>query len=714
MKKVQLLSELERLFKNAKLADEFSFVNVLIGYNGMGDQRFMSHLYESERLIVDIEKLIEATSDKHTKTRLGLLLYGHIFEMDELYNILGNLLRIATGQNLKYIPDLYNRYGKDEITPTEKFKRLAEHAQQCHFDGFIKELQGIYFNRIRNAFAHSSYSLVDDEFFIIKGSSVIIDGVDHRSISIENVLLPIIDQASTFISKFFQLLKQHRLSYKENKLITGSLSQLEPILILGNQEDGLIGFESFSGSSIKIRATYGTDRFIEAWNIRLTDGCNEHNALFEEIEYYNSRRPSGNNFEELKDKVLATGEQYLIRNLSVTVYNYANNTFKSGEAKPIAQREHVMNAALPYYDLAIEIDPSFGKAYLNRAISKLKLETFKETITNAFRKQLLDDIAIGLEYDTTMFEGHLNSGMLLMEIAHEETDIEKKIIEITQAIQKFKKVIELNPNIDFVYERIATCYWELANLDEKDKLNHFRDSIDYIKKALQRDDGLSNQLLYASILADFGDVDEENTIEYYGKSIKVLNDLDDKYGDNYEIKYRLANKYMSLSLHNQSLEDCEKALSLYLEALELNSSEAKIQNNLGFCLLQKSNFLENKEDSLKALENAILALNDAISIDENDFKTHLNLGIAYIEKYKISTGTNKEKFLDTAIISLKSGDALDTGSCAIQLSRIYALKGDVEKSILWLRKGLKYEKNLKLEDILEMEDFSNLRDVKDI
>ncbi|WBX74864.1 hypothetical protein PG911_09350 [Tenacibaculum ovolyticum] len=43
----------------------------------------------------------------------------------------------------------------------------------------------------------------------------------------------------------------------------------------------------------------------------------------------------------------------------------------------------------------------------------------------------------------------------------------------------------------------------------------------------------------------------------------ILKKLEDKYGVNTEIKYRLGNKYMSLSMHLESLEYCEKAFLIF-------------------------------------------------------------------------------------------------------------------------------------------------------
>lgn len=709
MPNINVISELKRLFDVAKRVDEFEFINILIGYNGMGDQRFLSHLYESERLIKEIKNLIDSTSDKHTKTRLGLLLYGHIFEMDELYNVLGNLLRVATAQSLQYIPDLYNRFDQDDITPTEKHKRLLEHGVQCRFDDFIMELQALYYNRIRNAFAHSSYSLIDDNFIIIKGKEVEIKGTLKKSVSIDNFLLPTIEVAMSFINEFFSLLKEHIMSYKENKLIQGNLSNIEPIIILGTAKDGLIGFESLSGSSIKIKNAYGSDRFVEAMNIRLTNTSDANKLLLEEIESYNEKkRPSGTNFEDLKSRVLATREKQLIRNLSVVVYNYANDTFKAGEAKPVAQREYIMKTALSYYDVAISLDSTYGRPYLNRALSKLKLANFIGTINNQLRRKLLEDLKEALKYEPTMFEVFSNSGMLQMEIAFEEKEPDKKEIELHSAIENFKNGIELHPNDDIVYERLATSHWELANISDDNNKEHFEKSIENIEIAIQINDKLSHNLLLATVLGEYGDFDERNLEIHYGKAIEILKKLEEKYGANTEIKYRLGNKYMSLSMHLESIEYCEKAFVEYNEAKKINDSELKILNNIGFLLLHKSRLLKD-EGAQTALNDAISILEEVIEKDSSQSNAYINLGVAYIEKHKVSSKTN-EHFLETAITYLETAETLENGCCSIQLSRAYSLKGEIGNSILWLRKSLDNDEVFDKDYIINNEDFNNIKD----
>lgn len=709
MIKLNLIDELKRLFDFVKQVDEFQFVNILIGYNGMGDQRFLSHLYESEILINEIKILIDNTSDMHTKARLGLLLYGHIFEMDELYNVLGNLLRVATAQNLRYIPDLYNRNNQNDFTPTEKFKLLLDHATQCRFDNFIKVLQSLYYNRIRNAFAHSSYSLIDDDFIFIKGKGVEIEGLEKKSIQLEEFLIPLIDKSLLFINEFFNLLKVHKMSYTANIVIQGNLSNTEPIMILGDPENGLIGFESFSGSSIKLKNAYGTDRYLEAMNIRIVNTSDENKALLEEIESYNEKiPPKGKNFDDLKSRVLATGDQQLVRNLSVVVYNYANNTFKSGEAKPLDQKEYIMKVALSYYDIAISLDSTYGRPYLNRALSKLRLANINGTINNHLRRQLLEDLKEPLKYEPTMFEVFSNSGMLCMDIAFEEESDVEKVVELKNAAEKFNKAIELYPNDDVVYEKLSTCYWMLAKMNEDDNLHYFKEAVKYIEIAIQKNDNLSHNLTYGSILADYAELDKDNFQNHYDEAITIFKKLEITYGENSEIKYRLGNKFMSLGIHLKSLEYCEKAQKEYEEAIKLNKSDIKILNNLGFCFLHKSFYLMDN-DVQSALDSATYVLREVIKIDKDYSIAYLNLGVAYIEKFKIALDKS-EVLLEEAVNFLTIGEKLEPGSCTYQIARAFSLKGDVENSIFWLQECVNNKVVFEKQDLVNNEDFVNVID----
>jgi hypothetical protein len=51
----------------------------------MGDHRSLTQLYESRAYIADMKAQLIAVNNTHSKVRLGLHIYCHLFEMDEFY-----------------------------------------------------------------------------------------------------------------------------------------------------------------------------------------------------------------------------------------------------------------------------------------------------------------------------------------------------------------------------------------------------------------------------------------------------------------------------------------------------------------------------------------------------------------------------------------------------------------------------------------------------
>ena len=73
--------------------------------------------------------LLEKSDNKHEQIRFLLLLYCHIFEMDELYNIIGNMLRISLGE--RYEVMLYSSPSlTTELKPANKLNKLKSLAKK--------------------------------------------------------------------------------------------------------------------------------------------------------------------------------------------------------------------------------------------------------------------------------------------------------------------------------------------------------------------------------------------------------------------------------------------------------------------------------------------------------------------------------------------------------------------------------------------------------
>src|SRR5579872_1908379 len=110
----------------------------------MGDPRMLNHLYESERFFQELSVLVQSNPTDFKSIRVGLLLYCHFFEMNELYRILGNLLHIIKGQ--QYQIGLFSEYGEegDSMYPHQKISALKQMAAESGMEHFINLFDRIY------------------------------------------------------------------------------------------------------------------------------------------------------------------------------------------------------------------------------------------------------------------------------------------------------------------------------------------------------------------------------------------------------------------------------------------------------------------------------------------------------------------------------------------------------------------------------------------
>ena len=156
------IEQFKRLLNESREKNEFEFVNVLLGYKGIGGMMSLTHFYESQSLFQDMSALITEDHENKNNVRIGLFLYSHFFEMDELYRVLGNLLNIMNGGRFK--PFMFEDLEADELTPTEKIKELKEMSVGCGFSDLTDCIDELYSNKLRNSFFHSNYSIDEGEY----------------------------------------------------------------------------------------------------------------------------------------------------------------------------------------------------------------------------------------------------------------------------------------------------------------------------------------------------------------------------------------------------------------------------------------------------------------------------------------------------------------------------------------------------------------------
>lgn len=119
--------QLDAFFQLAKAKDECEYVWSLLRVRGEEDAGW-DPLWESHRAIQDFIGLINAPLREITRLRLGLLTYCHITEIDAVYELTANLLRVIEGERYSMIPfvDYSSRTGKRTEYPTERIAALKD------------------------------------------------------------------------------------------------------------------------------------------------------------------------------------------------------------------------------------------------------------------------------------------------------------------------------------------------------------------------------------------------------------------------------------------------------------------------------------------------------------------------------------------------------------------------------------------------------------
>ncbi|MFW6030403.1 MAG: hypothetical protein ACOCRO_09140 [Halanaerobiales bacterium] len=237
------LDILENLFDRAKECDEFEFCCTLLRVKGLEDYGW-DPLLESDELISQFSRLLELPIKDIFKMRTLLFLYSHTTEIDDFYNITANLIRIIMGERYvlnPFKPELHPS-GQAAYSPKSKIERINEWSQEVNMNDLGEVYNSFLIKQVRNAFFHSDYVLSNNEFRIIKGEKINIDGKITSSINY-SLLIPRIELALNLVRKLISLVNKYRSSYREEKVIKPKLfNETDSVKLLVN-ETGLVGFK---------------------------------------------------------------------------------------------------------------------------------------------------------------------------------------------------------------------------------------------------------------------------------------------------------------------------------------------------------------------------------------------------------------------------------------------------------------------------------------
>jgi len=237
-------SILEDLFREAFNKDEFEFCCNLLRVRGLESPGWDA-LEESTEFIHQIISLINGPLDNTFKFRMTLLLYCHITEMNDFYNIVANFLWILLGERYSIDPFWYSLYSdrKTINSPEGKVNRIKELSIKANKPTVGDLYEFLLVKQIRNAFFHADYTLYDQTFRIVSGEGINFEGVVTKEIPLE-WLIRRMEAAINTQLQIIDLMYYYRSSYRENKIIKARISpELCDVKLLVNDK-GLFGFSA--------------------------------------------------------------------------------------------------------------------------------------------------------------------------------------------------------------------------------------------------------------------------------------------------------------------------------------------------------------------------------------------------------------------------------------------------------------------------------------
>lgn len=242
---VKHMENISSLFIEAKHEDEFEFCCTILRIRGMEDPGWDSFIEGYNNLI----KMIESISkEKDFKRKMGLLLqtYCQSTEIDDIYNILLNLIRVRSGKRHSINPFDNSLYSTRINTgyPAGKIKRIVEQSDSLYNSELSEALGFSYIREVRNAFIHSDYTIYEGNFRIISGKGVNINQVITPEIPLD-WLVPRINLAINFALSIYNNVIDHIQLYKKDKVVRGRMGYNESyvdIQLIANQ-NGLRGFK---------------------------------------------------------------------------------------------------------------------------------------------------------------------------------------------------------------------------------------------------------------------------------------------------------------------------------------------------------------------------------------------------------------------------------------------------------------------------------------
>jgi hypothetical protein len=161
---------IDNLFENAKISNLAEFIKFVFSTSPLEIRQIFDTIRESQIAVVRMEKdyFLSKVSDypilqspitmenvENSRIRFALLIYNHLIELNSLYELSLNLVRVSQGKAFEKKP-----FDKAAKYPTEKIAIINDANSEL---GAI--FNEFWVREVRNAFSHSKYK-IEGGFFV--------------------------------------------------------------------------------------------------------------------------------------------------------------------------------------------------------------------------------------------------------------------------------------------------------------------------------------------------------------------------------------------------------------------------------------------------------------------------------------------------------------------------------------------------------------------
>lgn len=273
----------------------------------------------------------------------------------------------------------------------------------------------------------------------------------------------------------------------------------------------------------------------------------------------------------------------------------AEKYFKKGKDEYYSQNN---KKALQYFNKAIRIEKNDWSYYLFRG------HVYKNMDLNIIRK---DDYQKAI--DLTNEENHIP----IHDLASSLNDLG----EHEKAIELYKKVIALNPNLDYAYTNLGFAYYNI---------NEDSIALEYFDKSIQINPKYITNYLRKGTLYYRLEKHEQGDIEFK-KALKINPSNE-----------HIFNSYGYCKLLSKQYED---AIIQFNLAIKHNPKHAYSLNNRGYCKYKIAT--KEKEINMLLLEEALADVNKSIELVEGNAHAYKNRALIYFAKNKKKEGCKEMK-----------------------------------------------------------------------